>query len=81
MGVGYTAPPLDGGVDQKSSSGDEAKLRAQADLWHPSTLSSFQPKRWMRADGKGDVVFNPRAGYMHGFGGGVRGCFGMSSLS
>ncbi|KAG7135351.1 Cytochrome monooxygenase TRI13 like protein [Verticillium longisporum] len=44
--------------------------------WDPEGMELFAPERWLSTDGAGNVVFDPLAGPVLGFGGGVRGCFG-----
>lgn len=55
--------------------GDGFKSEAGRDI------ASFEPRRWLTQDGKtGKEIFNPHALPSLGFGGGLRGCIGKSSL-
>lgn len=45
-------------------------------LWNPEDVEAFKPERWLKTNENGIDVFNPFAGPVMQFGGGVRGCFG-----
>ena len=52
---------------------------AWSSKWDDSTLALFEPERWLVANEKGELQFDSRAGPMHTFGAGLRGCFGTST--
>ena len=45
-------------------------------MWEVSDIGTFMPERWLSKNEKGEMEFIPRAGPLHAFGAGPRGCFG-----
>ncbi|KAK5129842.1 hypothetical protein LTR08_002779 [Meristemomyces frigidus] len=77
QGPSYTAPPLF--VDEAKRSETSKQLPPEdrwTGTWDPTALDHFDPERWLVTNEKGEQSFDPQAGPMQTFGGGLRGCFG-----
>ncbi|GAM84517.1 hypothetical protein ANO11243_025130 [Dothideomycetidae sp. 11243] len=77
-GPGYVGPDtFKGHIAEKdrSLSSQAAKDKTPLD-WEATDIAAFEPKRWLKPDGRGSMTFDPNAGPVQQFGAGVRGCFG-----
>ncbi|KAK3659996.1 hypothetical protein LTR56_000922 [Elasticomyces elasticus] len=73
-GPGFITKPLP--VDEQKRSKTSQESVSRHGMWDVSDIGVFQPERWLTKNEKGDLVFDPLAGPMLGFGLGPRGCWG-----
>lgn len=72
----FTSPSIP--VEESLRSNTSRESKGKNGSWHQSTISDFDPERWLEKDDDGNLVFNPRAGPSMPFGAGPRGCFGKT---
>ncbi|KAK4554936.1 hypothetical protein LTR86_008084 [Recurvomyces mirabilis] len=78
-GPGYKSQPI--AIEEfKRSKTSQENVRDNVS-WDPNNANDFLPERWLVADEKGHLVFEPRAGPNQPFGAGPRGCFGRKLAS
>lgn len=78
-GPSYKTPPLE--IEEAIRSKTSRENREKFGVWDNETIGKFIPERWLSKNEKGEVVFNPSAGYTHPYGVGPRACFGMQSTA
>jgi cytochrome P450 len=76
-GPSYKTPPLK--IEETIRSKTSRENRRKFGVWDEETIGKFIPERWLATNDKGDIFFNPSAGYTHPYGVGPRACFGMFS--
>lgn len=78
-GPSYKTPPLE--IEETIRSKTSRENKDKFGVWDDETIGKFIPERWLAKNEKGEVVFNPSAGYTHPYGVGPRACFGMFSTA
>jgi cytochrome P450 len=75
-----TTQPGITGVDEMSRSVSSQKQAVKNGIraWDPTTVSEFQPERWLVESNEGALSFDSQAGPTLPFSGGLRGCFGRN---
>lgn len=81
VGPSHTEPPLPVDEKSRSNTSKESIDTAYTGDWDVHTLGEFRPERWLAKNKAGELEFSPRAGPQQTFGGGLRGCFGMSVIN
>lgn len=77
QGPSYTAPSLPVQESKRSKTSQQVPPNERwTGDWKESTLSAFDPDRWLRTDAMGSKAFDPQSGVQQTFGAGTRGCFG-----
>ncbi|KAF2226092.1 cytochrome P450 [Elsinoe ampelina] len=75
-GPGYILPdPYADKIDENLRSPTSREAKGKVGTWGDD-VREFVPERWLKTDGKGVTVCDPRAGPSLPFGAGPRGCFG-----
>ncbi len=76
-GPSFVGPSMP--VDENLRSKTSREAKGNIGEWDLEGCSEFRPERWLTADSEDRVNFNLQAGPNTQFGGGARGCFGMSN--
>ena len=74
-GPSYKTPPLM--IEETIRSRTSRENKEKFGVWDKETIGIFIPERWLSKNEKGEIVFNPSAGYTHPYGVGPRACFGI----
>lgn len=82
-GPGYTLPSCKVDESRRSKQSQQDEKDARYKSWDDDDITIFKPERWLvqqndnddSGDG-GKFIFDPNAGPFHGFGLGMRSCFG-----
>jgi cytochrome P450 len=72
-GPGYQTKPVH--VNDSARS-ETSRTKHWGGEWDPNDLHTFNPERWLKMDGDGEVVYDAQAGPFLTFSLGPRGCFG-----